>query len=170
MATGRFVCEPLTVQEVIDDPNLNHKHVAVHGLFYLGAGCAEGEYLILPRSGPFDGVGPIPLPNSINREECLFVEQSDVGSKVGSSGAAGLYFWKNDCVIVGQIRHRPGTDHPYRIGDLWLMMLQDWLDQGKGQPFHQMRLVFFSYPTSSELPWDGPITKRHGDPVIQIKS
>jgi hypothetical protein len=172
MTPGQLVCEPLSVREVIDDPHLDGKHVAVHGLFYLGEGCGEGEHLLLPKNGPFDGVGPIPMPESLNRAECLFIEQRDLDSKLGKSGEAGLFHWKQDCIIVGQIRHCPGTDHPYRIGDLWVMLLQDWLGgewgvgRGKAVPYHQLRLVLFSPPNAPPLPWSGP--KQHGNPLIRL--
>jgi hypothetical protein len=52
MTLGRLVCEPLSVREVIDDPDLAGKQVAVHGLPYLGEGCAEDEFLLLPKDGP----------------------------------------------------------------------------------------------------------------------
>jgi hypothetical protein len=168
MKFGRLVCEPLSVREVIDNPEFQNKYVAVHGVLYLGEGCAEDEFLLLPKEGPFDGVGPIPMPVSLDRAECLFIEQADIWNKVGKSGAAGLYHWKHDCILVGQIRHRPGTDHPFRVGDLWVLILQDWLDCGKGQPFHEMRLVLFSPPNPVELPWSGPTAKRHGDSVIHV--
>src|SRR5438552_1239909 len=144
MNFGRLVCEPLSVREVIGDPDLDNKHVAVHGLFYLGEGCGEDEFLLLPKEGPFDGVEPIPMPESLDRAECLFIEQPDLWSKVGKSGAAGLYYWKHDCILVGQIRHRPGTAHPFRIGDLWIMLLQMWDNEGmEKSPFHELRLVLF---------------------------
>jgi hypothetical protein len=174
MTFGRLLCEPLSVREVLDDPDLDNKHVAVHGLFYLGEGCGEGEFLLLPKDGPFDGVGPIPMPESLDRAKCLFIEQPDIGSKVGKSGAAGAYHWKHDCILVGQIRHHPGTDHPFRVGDLWVMLLQDWLGSewgvgsAKGLPYHQLRLVLFSSMHPIELPWSGPAPKRRGDVVIRI--
>lgn len=96
MNFGWLVCEPLSVREVIDDPGLDNKHVAVHGLFYLGEGCGEGEHLLLPKEGPFNGVGPIPMPESLNRAECLLVEQPGLGDKLGSSGVCGSYFWKHE--------------------------------------------------------------------------
>lgn len=91
MTFGRLICEPLSVMEVIDDPSLDGKHLAVHGLFYLGEGCDDDEYLLMPKNGPFDGVGPIPIPESLNRSQCLFIERPDDFEKLGSSGAAGLY-------------------------------------------------------------------------------
>src|SRR4051794_39726682 len=120
MTFGRLVCNPLSVREVINDPALDSKHVAVHGLLYKGQGCEDWEWLLLPKEGPFNGVEPIPMPASLNRSQCLLIERPEDFSKLGSSGAAGLWYWKHDCIIVGQIRHRPGTDHPFRIGDLWM--------------------------------------------------
>lgn len=172
MAFGRLVCEPFSVREVIDNPDLDNQHVAVHGLLYKGQGCQVGEWLLLPKEGPFDGVGPIPMPESLNRAECLLIEQPGLGDKLGPSGVCGAYFWKHDCILVGQIRHRPGTDHPFRIGDLWVMLLQDWLDsewgvgRAKGLPRHELRLVLFSPPNAPALPWSGP--EQHGNPVIRL--
>ena len=174
MTFGQLVCEPLSVMEVIDDAGLDGKHVAVHGLLYKGQGCEDWEWLLLPKKGPFDGVGPIPMPESLNRSECLLIDRPDDFDKLGSSGVCGLYFWKHDCILVGQIRHCPGTDHPYRIGDLWVMLLQDWLDsewgvgRERGFPYHQLRLVLFSPSNPPGLPWSGPTTKQHGSPVIRI--
>lgn len=168
MTWGRLICEPLSVREAIEDPDLDNKYVAVHGLFYLGEGCNANEFLLLPKDGPFDGVGPIPLPKILIREECLLIEQADLWSNVGKSGAAGLYHWKHDCIVVGQIRHRPGTNHPYRVGNLWVMLLQDWQDIGDGPPFHQVRLVLFSHPTPPKLPWLGAATQRRGDTVLRL--
>jgi len=168
MTFARLVCQPLSVREGIDDPHLDGKHIAVHGLFYLGQGCGEDEFLLLQKDGPFDGVGPIPMPESLDRAECLLIEQPDIWSNIGKSGAAGLYYWKHDCILVGQIRHRPGTDHPFRIGDLWVMLLQDWEDFGKGPPHHQLRLALFSQPNPAEIPWSGPAPKQRGDVVIRI--
>jgi hypothetical protein len=174
MTFGRLVCAPLSVREVIDSPDLDNKHVAVHGIFYLGEGCGTDEFLLLPKEGPFDGVGPIPMPVSLNRGECLLIEQPGLGDKLGSSGVCGSYIWKHDCILVGQIRHRPGMDHPFRIGDLWVMMLQDWLGsewgvgRAKGLPYHQLRLVSFSPPNPPELPWSGPALKQHGDAAIRL--
>lgn len=170
MTFGRLVCDPLSVQEVIGDPDLDNQHVAVHGLLYKGHGCQDWEWLLLPKGGPFDGVEPIPMPASLNRSECLLIERPDDFSKLGKSGAAGLWYWKHDCIVVGQIRHRPGTEHPFRIGDLWMMFLQMWDNEGmeKGPPFHQVRLVLFSPPNLPELPWSGPVPKKRGDSVIRL--
>jgi hypothetical protein len=174
MLFGQLVCDPLPVLEVIEETSFDGKHVAVHGVLYKGEGCQVGEWLLLPKEGPFDGVGPIPMPESLNRTRCLLIEQPGLGDKLGSSGVCGSYFWKHDCILVGQIRHRVGTDHPFRVGDLWVMLLQDWLDREwgvgreKGLPYHQLRLVLFSPSNPAELPWSGPTMKNHGSPVIRI--
>jgi hypothetical protein len=167
---GRLVCEPLSVREVIDNPELDNQHVAVHGVFYKGQGCLPDESFLLPKDGPFDGVEPMPMPKSIIRSACLLIEWPDYPGDLGKSGAAGLWYWKHNCIIVGQIRHRPGTEHPFRIGDLWIMLLQTWDNEGMGQgpPFHQLRMVLFSPPNPPELPWSGPAPKQRGDTVIRL--
>jgi hypothetical protein len=174
MNFGSLVCQPLSVREVIADPDSDNRRFAIHGLFYKGKGCQEGEWLLLPKDGPFDGVGPIPMPERLDRSKCLLVEMPNDFGKLGSSDVVGEYQWKHDCVLVGQIRHRPGTDHPFRVGDLWIMLLQDWLGsewtvgRAKGLPYHQLRLALFSPPTLPELPWSSPDPKYPGDTVIRL--
>lgn len=174
MSFGQLVCEPLSVGEVIADPNLDSKLAAVHGLFYLGEGCRSSEYLLLSKDGPFDGVGPIPMPESLDRSACMLIEQPGLSDKLGSSGTSGAYFWKHDCVLVGRIRHCPGTDHPFRIGDLWAMLLQDWLssDWGvgrqKGLPYHLLRLVLFSPSYPGDSPGKSPTSTNEVNPMIRL--
>ena len=143
MKLGYLRCEPISVRCVIAERKLDGLCVAVHGILYLGAGCHEGEYLLLPKDGPFDGVGQIPMPESIDRTECLLIEQPNIDRKLGPSGAVGEYYWKHDCIMVGTIRYQPGTDHPTRIGALSAIILQDWQDMGKGDAYHELRVLIF---------------------------
>ena len=87
MKFGWLDCFPLSVQQVVNNRELDETHVAVHGVFFKGKGCRMEECFLLPKEGPFDG-GTIPIPEPLNRSESLLIEDPNLG-KLGSSGAAG---------------------------------------------------------------------------------
>ena len=167
MGFGLLKCNSLSVAEVIAAPDLDGQCVGVHGILFHGDGCATNEFLLLPKNGPFDGVGPIPMPDVLDREQCLLIDEQDLDHRLGGSSVAGLYRYKYDAIVVGQIRRMPGTDHPVRIGNLWLILMQDWEDFGHGHPYHDLRVVNFPAPLPA-LPWSGFQGERYASPVIRL--
>jgi YD repeat-containing protein len=95
--------------------------------------CEQGEFVLLPKEGPFDGKDPLPPIVSLDRSKCLLIEEPDLDRRMGGSSACGTFRYKHDAIVVGQIRRRPGSDHPVRIGDLWLIVTQDWENWGQGR-------------------------------------
>ena len=168
MKLGRLYIEPLSVEKVIADRTLDKSIVGVHGLLFYGKGCQEGEFLLLAKPGPFDGVGPIPLPDEIDRSRCLLINQPELQKKLGSSGASGDYIWKCDTIVIGQISHHPGETHPIQMQNLWLMLLQDYLGYRNGKAYHGVYMVFFSEPDPTLPPWNERKTIRSDQPAIII--
>ena len=166
MSFGLLKCNPLSVAEVIGSAELDGQYVSVHGTLFYGDGCAMDEFLLLPREGPFDGNG-IPMPNVLDRDQCLLIEEPDLDNKLGGSSVAGIYRYKEDAIVVGQIRRVPGAEHPVRIMSLWLIVMQHWLDFGIGPPSHELRVINFpaSFPI---LPWSGFQGESHVAPVIRV--
>jgi len=167
MQFGLLQCNPLSVEEVIDYADLDNQYVGVHGILYYGEGCEENEFVLIPKAGPFDGNDPLPTIRSLDRSKCLLIEEPNLESRLGMSGACGLFRWKHDVIIVGQIRRRAGSDHPVRIGDLWLILMQHWLDLGQGEPSHEVRVIAFPRHLR-QLPWSGFEGERHVSPVIRV--
>ena len=171
MDFGTISSNPLSVAEVIGNPDLANQYVAVHGIIYYGEGCEEREILLLPKEGPFDGK-PIPKPKSLDRRKCLLIEPPDIYddfyAKLGSFAMLGSCLWNVNAILVGQIRHRPEFDQPVRIGALWLMIVQEWQDFGGGKFHHILSVSAFPQNSLPQLPWSGPQTERCGQPVIYI--
>lgn len=168
MQFGCIKCDPMSVPEVIAAPELNNQHVAVHGIIYYGEGCEKDEYLLLPKEGPFDGVGPIPVPESLDRSKCLLIEEPNLYDKLGGSSVAGAFRFKDDAVLIGAIRRQPGSGHPVRIGDLWLIVMQRWTDEGLGWTNHSFRVITFPHDRFPPLPWSGFQGERDAYPVIRV--
>ncbi len=167
MSFGILNCDPLSVAEVIRSSDLDGNFVSVHGILFYGDGCESNEFLLMPKKGPFDGVGPIPMPDVLDRQNCLLIEESDLDDRLGGSSVAGLYRYKYDAIVVGQIRRTPGTEHPVRIGNLMLILMQNWEDLGHRNPYHNLRVI--NFPTTfSALPWTGFQGERYASPVIRI--
>jgi hypothetical protein len=167
MDFGLLRCDPLSVGEVIRSSDLDGQYVGVHGIVFYGDGCADDEFLLLPKEGPFDGVGPIPMPDVLDRSRCLLIEERDLDNRLGGSSVVGAFRYKHDAIVVGQIRRWPGTDHPVRIGNLWLIVMQHWLDLGYGPPSRDFRVIAFSGPLPA-LPWRGFQGERHVSPIVRV--
>jgi hypothetical protein len=45
----------VSVPEIVTDPKYDGEHVAVHGLLYAGRH-SQGQFLCLPKEGPFNGI------------------------------------------------------------------------------------------------------------------
>ena len=168
MQFGCLKCDPITVPQAISSPELDNQYVAVPGIIYYGEGCEEGEYLLLPKEGPFDGVGPIPMPESLDRAKCLLIEEPNLDDRLGGSSVCGAFLFKEDSILVGRIRRHPGSDHPVRIGDLWLVVMQGWADEGLGWTSHNLRVITFPQDRLPPLPWNGFQGERHAYPVIRV--
>lgn len=160
-------CNPLSVEEVISSDDLDNQHVGVHGIVYYGEGCDKDEFLLLPKCGPFDGVGPIPMPSVLDRAKCLLIDEPDLNRTLGSSSACGSFLWKHDAIVIGQVQRKPGSAHPVRIGELWLLILQHWLDVGHGEASHDFRVIAFPRQPL-HLPFRGFEGERHASPIIRI--
>lgn len=168
MHFGFLKCDPISVPDVIASPDLNNQHIAVHGIIYYGEGCEKDEFLLLPKEGPFDGVGPIPVPESLDRDKCLLIVEPDLYDRLGGSSACGAFLFKDDAVLIGQIRRHPGSNHPVRIGDLWLIVMQRWTDEGLGWTNHSLRVITFPQNRLPPLPWTGFQGERDAYPVIRV--
>lgn len=168
MQFGCLRCDPISVTQAIASPDLDNQHVAVHGIIYYGEGCGEGEYLLLSKEGPFDGVGPIPMPESLDRRKCLLIEETDLYNRLGGSSVCGAFLFKDDAIIVGQISRHPGTDHPFRIGNLWLIVMQRWSDEGLGWVHRSLRVIMFPHDRLPRLPWDGFEGERDAYPLLSV--
>jgi hypothetical protein len=169
MQFGNLKCKPIPVNQVIDGRDFDGQHAAIHGILFYGEGCETDEFLLLPKDGTFDGVGPIPMPTKLDRSRCLLIEERNLDAKLGGSSVAGLYRFKNDAIVIGEIRRQPLSSHPVRIGDLWLILMQDWLDMGfgAGSAHHELRVISFPQRRLPVLPWNG--MKANGSCVIQIQ-
>ncbi len=168
MQFGCLECDPISVPEVIASPDLDNQYVAVHGIIFYGEGCEKDEYLVLPKEGPFDGVGPIPMPESLDRSKSLLIEESNLYNRLGGSSVCGLFLFKDDAILIGQVRRRPGSEHPFRIGDLWLVLMQRWSDEGLGWTNRSLRVIAFPQHRLPPLPWSGFEGKGHAYPVIRV--
>ncbi len=80
---------------------------------------------------------------------------------------AGLYRYKDDASVIGQIRCMPGTHHPVRIGKLWLILMQSWEDLGHQAPYFDLRVINFPTPFPA-LPWSGFQGENYGFPLIRV--
>jgi hypothetical protein len=159
MPFGHLVCRPISVKEVIERPDCDGQHMPVHGLLFYGEGCEKNEFLLLPKEGSFDGVGPIPMPKSLDRSKCILIEEPDLDTKLGGSSASGLYRYKNDAIVIGQVRRQVDSVHPVRVSELWLILMQDWLEMPRGSAFHEVRVIAFPQHLPSNLPWKGVDSK-----------
>jgi hypothetical protein len=168
MQFGCVKCDPIAVPEIIASPELDNQHVAVHGIIFYGEGCEQDEYLVLPKEGPFDGVGPIPFPDSLDRSKCILIEEANLFDRLGGSSASGAFVFKYDAIIVGQIRRHLRSSHPVRITDLWLIVVQDWVDEGLGWTNHSLRVVMFPEIRMPTLPWSGFKGERNAYPLIRV--
>jgi len=169
MQFGVLDFEPLSVAEVTSMTDLDGQHVGVHGILYYGEGCEQNEFVLLPKSGPFDGVDSLPTITAFDRNTCVLIGEPDLESRLGTSGACGLFRWKHDAIVVGQIRHQPESTHPVRIEHLWAILIQSWDDfGGMGKPYHKIRVVMFPGQLP-ELPWRGFRGERHVSPVIRVE-
>lgn len=156
MITGKMTCCPIAVQEVLKTPELADQIVAIHGILLHGEGCRPGEFMLLPKDGPFDGVGPIPMPEALERSSCLLVEEPGIEKRLGSSGWTGPFLWRTDAIVIGRLRRGPFGEYRAKICDLWLIILQTWLDNlSMGPPTHEMRVVMFPGDRLPPLPWIG---------------
>jgi hypothetical protein len=167
MQFGHLKCDPISVSKVIASPDLDGQHMAVHGIIYYGEGCGEDEYLLLPKEGPFDGVGPIPMPAHLDRSKCILIEEPHLYHRLGGSSAAGAFLFKDDAILVGQIRRRSESAHPVRIGDLWLIVMQRWADEGLGWTHHNLRVILFPQDRLPPLPWSGYQGPGYAYPLIR---
>jgi hypothetical protein len=161
-------CRPLPVNTILELEDLEGQIVCVHGVIFHGEGCEPGEFLILPKDGPFDGVGPIPLPNPVNRRECILIEEGDLDQKLGGSSVAGNYRYKYDAILIGCIRRIEDSVHPVRITDLLMVVMQDIEEYGVGIPNHDFRVILFSKSFPSP-PWRGYEGTQFPYPLIQIQ-
>jgi len=135
-------CDPVSVAEAIEHPEWDNQFLAVHGVIFYGDGCQDGEFLLLPKTGRFDGTS-ISMPRSIDRAQCLLIEQDDIDSKLGGSSATGGYRYLYDSIVVGRICRTPMSEHPVRITNLCIVLMQDWEEMPKGKPYHKLRIVTF---------------------------
>jgi hypothetical protein len=160
---------PFTVPEVIKDASLDSKYVSVHGILYNGEGCKPGEHLLLPRMGPFDGVGPIPMPENLDRRNCLLIDEPGLESQLLGWGAMGSFLWKWDAVIAGKLSRSTRSEHQVRVFSLCFLMVQDWMDIGRGAYSHNMRIGVFPPSRLSDIN-QSTVGMRHGLPTIEILS
>lgn len=168
MQFGLLSCLPLSVEEAIDFSDLDNQLVGVHGVLYYGEGCEENEFVLLSKNGPFDGNDPLTAIHTVDRNKCLLIDEPNLEARLGKSGACGLFRWKHDAIVVGQIRRVPGSKHPVRIHKLLLIVLQSWDDfGGVGRPYHSLRLVAFPRHLPS-LPWSGFKGDRHVAPILLV--
>jgi len=154
MPFGNLVCYPISVKEVIERHDCDGQYMAIHGLLFYGDGCETNEFLLLPKDGPFTGVGPIPMPESLDRRECILIEEPALDSRLGGSSVSGLYRYKDDAVVIGRVRRHVASRHPVRVGELWLILMQDWMEMPRGSAFHELRVVAFPHSRLPKLPWN----------------
>lgn len=167
MMFSRANVRPCSVAEAIGDSNLEGKIVGVHGVLYYGKGCRPGEYLCYEKSGPFDGLGPIPMPGALDRGKCLLVEQAQLEDRLAGWLAAGDFLIKWDSIIVGTIRRAPGTEHPVRITDLVLLFIQDCMDVGRGKQSISASIICFPEALPTNQPGRN-VASRLGLPAFDI--
>src|SRR5262249_41298901 len=98
---------------------------------------------------------------------CLLIEEPNIQRALGPA-ATGLVLWREDAIIVGRIRRCPGSRHPVRIGDVWLVVTQEWFDQGVVVS-RGLWLTAFSEDRDPALPWEGAGTERYGSPVVSLQ-
>jgi hypothetical protein len=168
MQFGCLKCDPISIPEVIASPDFDNQNIAVHGIIYYGEGCEKDEYLVLPKEGPFDGVWPIAVPESLDRSKCLLIEEPNLFNKLGGSSACGAWLFKEDAILVGQIRRQPGSNPQVRICNLWLILMQNWADEGMGWTNHNLRVIIFPQSALPPLPWMGFQGKRNAYPVLRV--
>lgn len=168
MALERLQCDPVSVEEVIASLQFDGQHLAVHGVIYYGDGCEKDEYLLLPKGGAFDGDQSIPMPVSVDRDKCLLIDEPRLYEALGGSSVCGAFLFKEDAIVVGEIRRQPGSAHPVRIGHLWMILTQNWRDEGLGWTIHRMRVVTFPRDRLPPLPWSGFQGNEHAYPLIEI--
>ena len=58
----------------------------------------------------------------------------------------------------------PGSDHPVRISNLWLIVMQRWADEGVGSTNHSIRAITF--PNDACQRYLGVALKESGTPTL----
>jgi hypothetical protein len=161
----------MSVSEVIARQDLQSQIVAVHGILFLGEGCSDNEFLLLPKSGPFDGVGPIPMPKSLDRTKSLLIEEVQLDQQLGGSSVAGAYSYKLDALVIGEFSRHEGTDHPYRLGSLLLLLVQDYTDYtpyGQNWINRRLKVITFSGNRMPQSTWQGFRGDSDANPLVTI--
>jgi hypothetical protein len=155
MPFGLLSGELIGVPEVLQNPNFNEQHIAVHGLLYVGRESLQGEFLCLPKAGPFNGIdtGIVKIED---RSKVLLISDPALKSKFASlPQACGDFIYRYDAIVVGRVRREPRLQYSVVLTDLWMIVLQHLFPLPHGPDstsFHVMNFLNDSVPANK---WTG---------------
>lgn len=147
--------DTMPVNEVVSRRDLDRHFIAVHGLLYCGSGYMPGEFILLPKEGPFDG-SVLPMSElCISRNAGILIHESNLHDKLGGSSAVGSFVYYEDAIVLGEIIHSPAPNNIVSICNLWLIIMQRWGSLSSDWNHHAMKIVIFPENRLPKLPWSG---------------